>query len=157
MKYNFVEKERLENNEGTDIVSNRLKEDYLKQTGKFRIEVADQYVKTELDSIEVLRCKEHKKVVTCLCISSDNLYIFTGSKDGSIVKCKFPNVFIVFLLISVNINTGSISERKKIGSIPFKRKNLVSVSSIIDGHSFPITCIAISDDSKFLVCYINIK
>ncbi|GLV43259.1 U3 small nuclear riboprotein factor 55K [Carabus blaptoides fortunei] len=125
------EKERLEQNEGTDIVSHRLKEDYLKQTGKFRSEVADQYVKVELESIEVLRCKEHKKVVTCLCISSDNLYIFTGSKDGSIVQW-------------------SIGERKKIGSIPFKRKNLVSVSSTIDGHSFPITCIAISDDSKFL-------
>lgn len=101
----FVEKERLNEDEiGDDTITKRLKVDYLKQTGKFKQTVADQY--TGADSFVVLRCKEHKSSVTCLCVTSDDRFLFSGSKCGSIVKCKgllvcFWGVFIYFVIFRV--------------------------------------------------------
>lgn len=42
----------------------------------------------------ILRCKDHKDSVTCICLSNDGLYLYSGSKDGSIVKCKILHSFI---------------------------------------------------------------
>lgn len=37
----------------------------------------------------LLRCKEHKLSITCICLSNDGNILYSGSKDGSLVKCKF--------------------------------------------------------------------
>lgn len=76
---------------GDDTITNRLKVDYLKQTGKYKSFIADQYIEVDGKNISILRCKEHRSAITCVCITSDNKIMFSGSKDGSIVKCTYAN------------------------------------------------------------------
>lgn len=122
------EKARLEKEEiDHSVLSSRLKSDYLNQVGKLRFTVADKYKSIDSKSIKQLKSKEQHSPLTCLCISSDNQFIFVGSKDCCIVKY-------------------SLKDSKKVGSIPFVKQN----SDVIKGHSSCILSLAISDDSKFL-------
>ncbi|KAJ8299309.1 hypothetical protein KUTeg_023369 [Tegillarca granosa] len=72
-----------------DIISHRLKQDLLEQTGKLQKQVADDYIQPTEDNILVLR--GHKLPVTCLVISPDDRYIFSGSKDCSVIKLTKEN------------------------------------------------------------------
>ncbi|KAK5639639.1 hypothetical protein RI129_012131 [Pyrocoelia pectoralis] len=112
-----------------DAISKRLKLDYLKQAGKLKLSVANEYVGADINNIQILKAKEHKNAVTCLCVSSDNKFVFSGSKDSSIVKW-------------------SLVENRKVKSIPFQKK--LNKNSEVVGHSKQILCIAISFDDKFL-------
>jgi len=125
------DKESLNEEANGDIISKRLKLDYLKQAGRLKLSVADQYTGGDVDNITVLKCKEHRNAITCLCLSFNNDFIFSGSKDGSIVKWSLP-------------------EKKKVGSVPFVKKKLVSNCNGVIGHSKQIMSIAISSDDKFL-------
>jgi ribosomal RNA-processing protein 9 len=64
----------------------RLSRDVLESRGRLRRTVADQYqsVRVPQESYRVLR--GHKQPVTCLCVSPDDAWIFTGAKDASIIK-----------------------------------------------------------------------
>lgn len=88
----YLETQRLEANEEIDdgLISKRLREDYLKQVGKFRSTVADD-CKVDTENLTVLRCKDHKTTVTCLCTSNDGKFVYSGSKNGGVVKCKQLN------------------------------------------------------------------
>lgn len=129
------ERRRLENKEEfedhADVVANRLKEDYLRQVGKLKSTVACKYTGADLKGIKTLKCKEHKNCITTLCVSHDNKFIYSGSKCGAIVKW-------------------SLSDFKKVGSIPFFKHHAVQISKEVKGHSRRIMCVAISTDNKFL-------
>lgn len=122
------EAKRLANDVDERAVSRRLKEDYLKETGRLRLSVADSYSSVDDTNASILKCREQTSI-TCLCITSDDKYIFSGSKNGVVVKY-------------------SIASLKKEGVIPFVKqpdpKNIL-------GHSKSISSIAISSDNKFLV------
>lgn len=81
----IVEKDRAEFEEGA--VSRRLREEYLEEKGRLRRTVAANYVSH--GELILLRCKEHKTSITCICLSNDGSTLYSGAKDGSIVKCKF--------------------------------------------------------------------
>jgi len=83
----MIEKDRAEFEEGA--VAQRLREEYLEEKGRLKKNVAIYY--TGHDHLITLRCKEHKASITCICLSSDGSILYTGSKDGSLVKCKFIN------------------------------------------------------------------
>lgn len=86
----ILEKERLNDEDVNDsTISKRLKEDYLKQTGRFKSCVADDYIDADEDNITILHFKQIRSSITCLCISSDDKFIYFGSKCGSVIKCKF--------------------------------------------------------------------
>ncbi|KOC67510.1 U3 small nucleolar RNA-interacting protein 2 [Habropoda laboriosa] len=114
------EKNRAEFEEGA--VTKRLHEEYLEEKGRLRKTVASNYINH--DEPIVLRCKEHKSSVTCLCLSSNGKFLYSGSKDGSLVKWSLP-------------------ERSKLKVIKGKRKTQ-------DGLKY-VQCLAISTDGKFLV------
>jgi len=85
----FAERERAEGGViDKAVIENRLKGDYLEESGRIRKAVADQYTGYDADNIKVLRCKEQNQTVTCVVISADGKHIFSGSKDAVIVKCK---------------------------------------------------------------------
>lgn len=111
-----------------DLISKRLKEDYLKQAGKFKSFVADKYSGVDWESVSVLKCRDHRGSVTCLCATSDNKYVFSGSKDGGIVKW-------------------SLEDNKRVGSIPHTTQN----GQIVLGHKKIILSMALSSDDQFLV------
>lgn len=122
------EKARLEKEEiDESVISKRLKEDYLKEVGRLRLTVADQY--KEVDHIKILKSREHRNSLTCFCITSDDKFIFAGNKDAVVIKY-------------------SLLEYKKIGIIPFVKK---PSTGEVEGHNKKILAIAISTDSKFLV------
>ncbi|XP_043253100.1 U3 small nucleolar RNA-interacting protein 2 [Colletes gigas] len=114
------EKDRAEFEEGA--VSKRLREEYLEEKGRLRKTVASKY--TGHSEPITLQCKEHRDSVTCLCLSSNGKFLYSGSKDGSLVKW-------------------SLKEKTKLKSIKGKRK-------IQDGVKC-VQCLAVSTDGKFLV------
>ena len=71
-----------------EAITTRLREDVLEASGKLRKKVAESYLKPAADDLQVLRSKKQKLSVTCITVSTDEKYIFSGSKDRSIVKCK---------------------------------------------------------------------
>ncbi|OWF42493.1 U3 small nucleolar RNA-interacting protein 2-like isoform X2 [Mizuhopecten yessoensis] len=109
-----------------DIISHRLKQDILEQTGRLQREVADNYLVPTVEDITVLR--GHQLSVTCVVISPDSRHLFTGSKDCSIIKWD-------------------IQRRKKVAVIPGGRKG-TEKSHV--GHTEHILCLAISSDGKYL-------
>ncbi|XP_050299763.1 U3 small nucleolar RNA-interacting protein 2 [Anthonomus grandis grandis] len=121
------EKARLEKEEiHQSVISKRLKEDYLKETGKLRLVVADKYREVDTSQIKILKCKQQRNTLTCLCISNDSDYVFTGSKDGIVAKYSLLN-------------------GKKVGLIPFSTN-----STEISGHPSEILSITLSTDNNFL-------
>lgn len=122
-----IEKEeakRAELKEVDDAVENRLKKDYLEQKGKLKIEIAEKYVEPSDNDLRLIRAREHRLTLTCVCISSDNNFVFTGSKCGSIIKW-------------------GIKEKKKLGTLTYKTH-----SNFIKGD---VKSLAISTDGKYLV------
>ncbi|KAG6450292.1 U3 small nucleolar RNA-interacting protein 2 [Manduca sexta] len=116
------EAKRAEEKELDDAVEKRLQRDYLEQTGKLKVEIADSYEQPKEEDIRLIRCKEHRLTLTCLCVSG-NGFVFSGSKCGTIVKW-------------------SIKEKKKVASLTYKTH-----SSLLKGG---ILSLAVSTDSKFL-------
>lgn len=115
------EKDRAEFEEGA--VARRLREEYLEEKGRLRKTVAINYVGH--NDLITLRCKEHKSSITCICLSSDGNVLYSGSKDGSLVKW-------------------SVKEKVKLKALRGNRgKTKPGMKSI--------RCLAISTDQKFLV------
>ncbi|ENN81940.1 U3 small nucleolar RNA-interacting protein 2-like [Dendroctonus ponderosae] len=122
------EKARLEREEIDErVISKRLKEDYLKETGKLRLKVADNYSEINVDNIRTLKCKQQRNGLTCICISNDNKFLFSGSLNGVVVKY-------------------SLSDCRRVGLLPFVRNS----GDETIGHSSGIFSLAISTDSKYL-------
>lgn len=122
-----IEKEeakRVEDKELDEAVDKRLQKDYLEQKGKLRVEVADNYIPPTENDLRLIRAKEHRLTLTCVCVSSDSNFVFSGSKCGTIIKW-------------------GIKEKKKYGSLTYKTH-----PKLLKGG---IMAIAISTDSKFLV------
>ncbi|CAH2243096.1 jg14117 [Pararge aegeria aegeria] len=100
-----------------------VKESNLEQKGKLRVEVADNYTAPAENDVKLIRAKEHRLSLTCVCISKDSEFAFTGCKSGSVIKW-------------------SLREKKKLGSLTYKTH-----SKYITGG---VTSIAITTDSKYL-------
>lgn len=66
----------------------RLREDVLEASGRLRRTVADSLVEPAVEEVYVMKSKQQKLSITCLALTNDDKFIFTGSKDCSIVKCK---------------------------------------------------------------------
>ncbi|NWY75585.1 U3IP2 protein, partial [Erithacus rubecula] len=86
--------------------------------------------------IRVLR--GHQLPVTCLVISPDDRFIFSSSKDGSLIKCKgdcddFP--------------AGEVDSGKRLCVVPGGKKGTEERHM---GHASHVLCMAISSDGKYL-------
>ncbi|KAK2162370.1 hypothetical protein LSH36_100g12065 [Paralvinella palmiformis] len=107
-------------------VSDRLKEAILEQSGKLRKSVASTYQPPSTDHIRI--CNGHKLSVTCAVITPDDKFVFTGSKDCTIIKW-------------------SVSDGKRLHVIPRLPKETADKNL---GHSSHILCLAITTDNKLL-------
>ncbi|XP_078059209.1 U3 small nucleolar RNA-interacting protein 2 isoform X2 [Mustelus asterias] len=68
----------------SDLIGGRLQEEVLEQKGKLKRLLAKDYVSPDISEIRLLR--GHQLPVTCLVVSPDDKYIFSASKDCSIIK-----------------------------------------------------------------------
>ncbi|NXY80027.1 U3IP2 protein, partial [Glareola pratincola] len=84
-------------------------------------------------SIRVLR--GHQLPVTCLVISPDDRFIFSASKDGTVIKCN--NVF----------SPGDVESGKRLCVVPGGKKGTEEQNM---GHASHVLCMAISSDGKYL-------
>lgn len=93
------EKKKLENDEAANEgVLDRLKEDVLIEAGKFKKKVLENFNKEiSEENIKVLKCKEHKLPITIVILSSDSKHIYSGSKDGYIVKWTIEGSKVKYL------------------------------------------------------------
>lgn len=115
------EQKRLELEEiDKDVISHRLKEDILEQSGRLKKFVADSY--SGHGETVKLKCKEHGRSITCLVVSSDNQFIYSASDDCNIVKW-------------------SLTDKKKLCCCHRKSEH---------GHKKKILSLALSTDKQFL-------
>ncbi|KAK0154014.1 U3 small nucleolar RNA-interacting protein 2 [Merluccius polli] len=110
----------------TELVAGRLQDDLLEQKGKLQRCIAKDLLPPDASEIRLLR--GHKLPVTCLAISPDEKYIFSASKDCSIIKW--------------DVETG-----KKLHTIAGGRKGTEARHV---GHTTQVLCMAISSDGKYL-------
>ena len=124
------EKERLESQEiDKSLIEDRLEDEtavpYKKEKQKI---IADKIaVVSDLDTTKHLK-NGHKLSVTCVCFSPDAAYVFSGGKEGSIIKW-------------------CLKAKRKLKIIPAERKGQNEKKM---GHSGPVSSIAISTSGKFL-------
>lgn len=85
------EKSRAEDKQVYSSVTQRLDEEYLDSVGKLRKKIADEFSGYEKDNVKVHKHKLHKLPVTCVCLSADNQYLFTGSKTQFVIKWDLSN------------------------------------------------------------------
>lgn len=110
-----------------EAIRTRLREDVLEASGKLRKKVADSYLEPEAGDLKVLRSKKQRLSVTCIAVSTDEKYVFSGSKDATLVK--------------YGING------EKLGTVLRGRKDAKDAHI---GHCSHIYSIAVSSDGKFL-------
>lgn len=125
------ERARTEQEDVEHSVSQRLNKDYLDSIGKLRKKVADQYKEFSASEIRVLRHKLQKQPVTCLCLSHDDKFLFSGCKTSILIKWSMSE-------------TG---EAKVAGS--FDLKKLSDDKSASNKFAHP-TSIAITTDFTYL-------
>lgn len=94
---------------------------------------ADPKKLDELKGAKGDRPKNHRLTLTCVCINSTNENVYTGSKDGSIIKWSIKNPRII-----AKVNSAG------------KRTSKNSKDTAQKHHIRHINCIAISSDDKFL-------
>ncbi|KAI4880993.1 hypothetical protein NFI96_012562 [Prochilodus magdalenae] len=110
----------------SDLIAGRLQEDVLDQKGKLQRLIAKELIAPDPAEIRLLR--GHKLSVTCLVITPDEKYIFSASKDCSIIKWEAES-------------------GKKVQKIAGGRKGTEDRHI---GHTAHILCMAISSDGKYL-------
>ena len=101
--------------------------------------------------------KGHKLSVTCIALSANLDLLFSGSKDGSIIKCKFAlfcfvgSFFSKHLVLFVTIAwcLGSFETGMKMNTIKKQMPN-EKLNQEHKGHRNEVLCLALSDDGKFL-------
>ncbi|PVV01919.1 hypothetical protein BB560_003643 [Smittium megazygosporum] len=111
-----------------DLVASRLQQDVEENSGRIYLRIADKFTKEYTDLPTATFSNGHHLPVTSVAVSPNGKYIFSCSKDGSIVKWDFQT-------------------RKKLIQIKGRKKN---ASSKTPGHSGEVLSLAISSDGKYL-------
>lgn len=124
------ERARADQEDDDGAVSTRLRDDLLQQQGRLRRTVASSCVAPAPVDVHVLKARDFRLPVTCLCVSSDGQYLFSGTKCSTIVKW-------------------SLKDMKKVNSIVYKKGN--KKGSKFECHSTPVQALAITSDIKYLV------
>lgn len=102
--------------------------DYLESIGKLKKHLAENYVGFDEENIVTLKHKLQNQAITCLCLSPDNNFLFSGSKTGKVLKW-------------------SISDKRQIGSIALDSSTMcIAISS-------DFKFLAVSDRSHKIYIY----
>ncbi|KAK9765008.1 pre-rRNA processing protein [Basidiobolus ranarum] len=109
-----------------DLISERLQQDALEASGRLHRALAHQFV-LPVQENAIHKQRGHQLSVTSVAITVNKKFVFTGSKDGSIIKWD-------------------VASGKKVHTFPGGRKG---VKGFI-GHTDHVLCLAISSDGKYL-------
>lgn len=89
------EQSRAEDKELHDSVAQRLTNEYLDSVGKLRHKLADEFSSVDTERISTLKHKFHKLPVTCVCLSADNKFLFTGDKSSIVLKWDLETMKVI--------------------------------------------------------------
>lgn len=137
------EQSRKQDNELYKSVTRRLDDEYLDSVGKLRKKIADDFVGVTTADLLVLKHKLHKLPVTCVCLSSDNKFMFTGSKTPFVLKWSLTDVAAAAAKV---VGSFDLSKARKVATEPLTK------SSKTKPPRLHVLTLAVSTDSKFLVC-----
>lgn len=128
------EKSRAEDNELLENnVSQRLTDEYLDSIGKLRRKVADNYIGFDEKNIQNVKHKLHQLPITCVCLTADNKFLFTGNKSAIVLKWD-------------------VSQMKSIGNMDCNvGKSVDEVENSKKKRRPQTYALAVTSDSKFLV------
>ncbi|KAL4247758.1 Ribosomal RNA-processing protein Rrp9-like protein [Abortiporus biennis] len=118
-----------------ELISARLKQDVMEHSGKVHLFVADSF---DLSDTPTLRTRGHRFCVTGAVASQNAQYLYTSSKDGSIIKWN--------LLTGKKLHTFP----KVRSSTKGKGKAKAKDDEELQGHTDEIWAIALSPDGKLL-------
>ncbi|CAG2120198.1 unnamed protein product, partial [Medioppia subpectinata] len=120
-------------------------DDILEETGRLHRKVADNYTAADTDAIRCLR-NGHQLAVTAVVVTSDEKYVFSVSKDCSIVKWEFESGRRLRTIPGLKSKKAKSKSKTKTPNGTAKTgKQQPEV-----GHSAHILALAISSDDKFL-------
>ncbi|KAL7751230.1 pre-rRNA processing protein [Sorochytrium milnesiophthora] len=111
-----------------DLIAERLRDDALESAGKLFRRIAAQYMASLPAQVKRFP-RGHQLSVTCVAATASRQWIYTGSKDGSIIKWDAA--------------TG-----RKAHTFPGLRKNTPATGP--PGHTQHVLCLAVSADGRYL-------
>ncbi|RKP22601.1 WD40-repeat-containing domain protein, partial [Syncephalis pseudoplumigaleata] len=109
-----------------DIIADRLREDALETIGKLYRKVVDQLA-LPVDESDIRSFRGHQLSVTCVAASPNGQYLYSGAKDGSIVKWD-------------------MLAHRKVKVFPAGRKG----TQRFPGHTDQVMALAVSSDDKYM-------
>lgn len=142
------ERSRAEDKALFRTVSHRLDEEYLDSVGKLRKRIADDLGGYEAAAVRVLRSKLHKLPVTCLCVSGDSRFMFSGSKTAFVVKWDLEELKAVGSFDCAKARLGHEDEAATSSGEASKAKPKRKPARP------QVIAMALSSDFKFLVNYL---
>ncbi|KAJ3491999.1 hypothetical protein NLI96_g303 [Meripilus lineatus] len=121
-----------------ELISARLKQDVMEHSGKVHLFVADSY---DLSNTPTLKTRGHRFSVTAAVASEDARWMYTSSKDGSIIKW--------------DLHTGRkahIFYKARPPKILGKGKGKAPADPLshVDGHTDEVWALALSPDGRLL-------
>lgn len=128
------EQSRTEDKELHQNVAQRLTNEYLDSVGKLRHKIADDFGAVDTERILTLKHKFHKLPVTCVCLTANNKFLFTGDKSNIVLKWDLETMKVVG---RIDCKTG---QEKSNGTAHDKKPRRPQ-----------IWVLALSSDAKFLV------
>lgn len=63
-----------------------MKFEFLESIGKLKRYVADDIIGCDTENITILKHKLQNQSITCICLSSDDKILFSGSKSGKVLR-----------------------------------------------------------------------
>ncbi|KAI8603240.1 WD40-repeat-containing domain protein [Dissophora ornata] len=110
-----------------DNIADRLKQDALEIQGRLHRHLTETFQFPINPETAIKTCRGHNLSATSIAATDNGLYVYSGSKDGSIIKW--------------DLKTG-----KKLHIFPGGRKNVEN----FQGHTDHVVCLAVSSDNQFL-------
>ncbi|KAI0342215.1 WD40 repeat-like protein [Trametopsis cervina] len=121
-----------------ELISSRLKQDVLEHSGKMHLFIADSY---DLSNTPILRTRGHKFSATAAVASEDARWLYTSSKDGTIVKWDLHTGRKSHTFLKVRP-----TQEKGKG----KGKAKAEPTEELKGHTNEIWALALSPDGRLL-------
>ncbi|KAF8452451.1 WD40 repeat-like protein [Boletus edulis BED1] len=117
-----------------ELVSARLRQDVLEHSGKLHLFIADTYNFTPTSR---LRCRGHRLSVTSAVATEDAKYLFTASKDGTIIKW--------------DLRTGQKTATFHKKRLDPKGKGKEKANPFdVEGHTDQVLALAVSSNGQYL-------
>jgi len=163
------ERRRLEDDNDEQVNKNvlkRLKDDVLDQKGKLKTKVADGLT-TPSDIVE-LRNRNHTKAITCIVVSPDDKYVYSASKDASIIqwdlqackvhKCLSYNrkkpqnnpTYHNYPVLSLSVSDNYLVSGDNSGLIVVRNPVTLEYIGSLTGHKDGVTGLTICNESNQL-------